>query len=909
MAVAAVAGLATAGSAAIAAGTMAGFFTTFALSAGLSALSQRLMKPKAPDLRSMGLNTFVRQAITEQDVVYGESRQSGPLLYVESTSNDEFLHLVIGLAGHEVEAIDKVFIYDEEITLDGNGNCTAPSKYANLIRVNKHLGVSDQLADADLVSESNGKWTNAHRLQGIAYIYVRLKFNQDAFASGIPAISTVVQGRKLYDPRDSGTAFSSNPALAIRDYLANETYGLGATDAEIDDESFKVAANVCDESVTLAAGGTESRYTVNGILSTAQTPKQNLEALLTSLGGTLYYSGGKWTLKAASYQAPTMTLTNDDLRGPIELQTRHSRRDNFNGVKGVFVSPEASWQPTDFPSVTSDTFKEVDGGIESLIDLELPYTSSSSTAQRLAKIVLYKQRQQLSISVPCSLKPMSLTVGDTIAFTNDRLGFTDKVFEVVGWRFSGSPENMGVDLDLRETSASVYDWDAEEKAFELDNTILPNPFTAATVGVTVTDELRTFNEDVTTFLIVDVTASSQFATAFEVEARKSGDAQYVNLGRASGNRFELPNVQDGADYEVRARSITTVGVRSAYTTVVHNVTGKVGVPSDVIDFKVNITGTEAHLTWQAVSDLDLSHYRIRHSSATSGATYSNAQDLARKVSRPATSVVVPAKTGTYFIKAVDKLGFSSANAAQSIAVVSQINGGNVVETVTESPTFSGTKTNCEVVSSALQITAGNTSGTYEFDTTVDMGAKYQARLTNSIAMQRLDRSNLFDSAGGLFDSRQGLFDGVGDFDDIDTVIQVRYTDDDPSGSPTWSDWRQFDVGEYAARAFQFRLLLSGDSTNVSPQVTDLSVTVDMPDRVVAESDIASGTGSKAITFSPAFKSLQGIGIAASNLVSGDYYEITNKTASGFTITFKNSSDTVVDRTFDYVARGYGEVVS
>ena len=175
-------------------------------------------------------------------------------------------------------------------------------------------------------------------------------------------------------------------------------------------------------------------------------------------------------------------------------------------------------------------------------------------------------------------------------------------------------------------------------------------------------------------------------------------------------------------------------------------------------------------------------------------------------------------------------------------------------------------------------------------------------------MQRFDRSNLFDSAGGLFDARAGLFDGVGDFDDIDTEIQVRHTDDDPAGAPTWSDWRQFDVGEYAARAFQFRLILSGDSTNVSPQVTSLSVTVDMPDRVIADSDIASGAGSKVVTFSPAFKSLQGIGIAAQNLVSGDYYTITSKTVSGFTITFYDSGDNAVDRTFDYVARGYGEVI-
>ena len=81
------------------------------------------------------------------------------------------------------------------------------------------------------------------------------------------------------------------------------------------------------------------------------------------------------------------------------------------------------------------------------------------------------------------------------------------------------------------------------------------------------------------------------------------------------------------------------------------------------------------------------------------------------------------------------------------------------------------------------------------------------------------------------------------------------------------------------------------------------------DRVVSETDIVSGTGSKAITFSPSFKALQGVGISASNLTSGDYYAITSKSASGFTITFYNSSNSVVNRTFDYVAKGYGELAA
>ena len=85
----------------------------------------------------------------------------------------------------------------------------------------------------------------------------------------------------------------------------------------------------------------------------------------------------------------------------------------------------------------------------------------------------------------------------------------------------------------------------------------------------------------------------------------------------------------------------------------------------------------------------------------------------------------------------------------------------------------------------------------------------------------------------------------------------------------------------------------------------------MPDRTVAENDIVSGTssGGKAVTFPNAFKELQGVGISVGNLASGDFYAISNKTSTGFTILFKNSGGSVVNRTFDYVARGFGELSS
>jgi len=170
--------------------------------------------------------------------------------------------------------------------------------------------------------------------------------------------------------------------------------------------------------------------------------------------------------------------------------------------------------------------------------------------------------------------------------------------------------------------------------------------------------------------------------------------------------------------------------------------------------------------------------------------------------------------------------------------------------------------------------------------------------------------NLFDDQSGDFDTKDGLFDGdPNTYGDTNVEFFIATTEDDPAGTPTWTDYRRFYVGDYKARGLKFKIVMTTESTSASPSVSELSVSVDMPDRVTAGNDLASGAGAYAVTFSPAFKVAPAIGIAAQNLAQGDYYEITSKSATGFTITFKNSGGSAVNRTFDYVAKGYGELAA
>ena len=930
-----------------------GFWTAVAITATAMAAVQALTPmPKMPTFNdfiseSQNRSQMIKQPTVPRRVVYGKIKISGVLGYVNASDDQQFLRLVILLAGHEINSFLKFYINDEELSVNtstssDNGDTitvTGPSKYAGLFTIKTHKGSASQTADTTIISQTGGQWTTNHKLSGIAYLYCQIKFDRSAFPQGIPNISVLVEGKKVFDPRDNSTAYSANPALCIRDYLTS-TSGFGAVASEISNASIITAANICDENVTLDAGGTEKRYEVNGTFQTSGSPKAILGDLLTSCSGIVSYSNGVFKMKVGKYISPSITLDEGDLRGSITLQTKRSKRDNYNAVKGQFSPIATNFVAADYPAITSSTFQTQDGGERQFLDYNLPYTTSSSMAQRLAKIALYRNRQQISITYPCSLKGFQLDIGDTVYINNARFGFSNKVFEVASWSMdidnsNGSP-TLGTNLVLRELNSAVYDWDedTDEQSFLLDNSILPNPFTISAPSMTVTDELRVLNEEAVSVLLANVSTSNIQVTDFEVEAKQSTEDTFVSMGKNSTTRFELLNVVDGAIYNVRARALSRFAV-SPYTTVNHTVVGKTAKPANVTNLSINIVNTDAHLSWTPVADLDLSHYRIRHSrDTTTSATYSSAVDLITKVSRPANTAVVPAMTGTYFIKAIDKLGNESVESNNSVALIENIKNINLVATSTQDPSFLGNKNGTAISDNALVLgttivfdsAAGNfdgttgtfdgggdtvaSTGTYDFNNYIDVGGVYTNRVTANIIVQREDYGEQFDDATGVFDDREGQFDGEpNEFGTTNVELQISTTSSNPATATDWTDYRKFFVGDFKARGLRFKAILTTLDSGASPKVTGLSVTVDMPDRMTADTNIVTGTSSKVVPFTPNFKQLQGVGISASNLASGDYYVITNKSVSGFTITFYNSSNSVINRTFDYVAKGFGEIAS
>lgn len=622
--------------------------------------------------QSAGRDQVVRSGVANRTVVYGRAMVSGPLVFAAvSGSGNAKLHMVIPLAGHEIDAVEAIYFNDVLLgSRDGAGNVT-DGDYAGVAAVRVHPGTPGDTADAALVAANVG-WTAAHKLAGVAYLVVELSWSQDKFPTGIPNIKAIVRGKKVYDPRSATTAWSANFALCVRDYLTN-SYGLECGADELHAASFITAANIADEAIGLAGGGTEARYSCNGVLDLGQTPRSIMGGLLSSGSGFLVWTGGKYVLHAGAYTAPAVTLTADDLRDSIKVRPRIARRDLFNAVRGTYVDPVKYWQPGDFPPVSNATYAAQDGGQVIWRDVALPFTTSGATAQRIAKLMLDRSRQGITVEFPAKLTAFKVATLDTVMLTISQLGWSAKEFKVLEWKFSA---DGGVDLVLQEETASSYAWNSgmETVIDPAPDTNLPDPFTVESpASLTLTSgasELLQQGDGTVVSRIKAVWPSpvAAFITSAEIQYKLAADAAWQSAGfvpAALGVAYIAP-AQDGAVYDTRIRFENSIGVRGGWTSgAPHTVIGKTEPPSTVGAVSYTLEPFGIPISWPGVPDLDLAGYEIR----VGGSGWDDAAFLASVTA--AEYLWQPQAAGSYTVrvKARDTSGNYSAAASSAVVEV------------------------------------------------------------------------------------------------------------------------------------------------------------------------------------------------------------------------------------------------
>lgn len=545
-----------------------------ALSLGLS-FAAKALAPK-PKQTVQGVRSSLQIATDPpRDVILGEAATGGQLVYWHTFGADnKWLQLVIALASHPIQGVSEIWVNGEKVTW--NSGTGAVDEFPDMtITVYDGTQVA---AHSALVTNSGGRWASTAVGTGIAYAVVQAKFRPKLYKKGIPEFLFRVQGAKLYDPRTALTAYTDNPAVILYNVLRGISYnglhlmGLRAPVDAVRSADAIAAANACDELIALAAGGSEKRYRCGLVASCGANNRDVIEPLLAAMAGKMIHAGGIYRIQAGVAQTSVASITDADMIAAEPLQTvpKKPRSQLVNAVYGSCIDPDLGHQLKPLPGRTSSSDEAEDGGIRLPVTLELSSVWSRTQGQRLMEIERKRARRQETASLVLRARYSVIEVGDWIAFTSARRGYSAKTFEVVS--SSRRPDHQ-IDMSIREIDAAFDDWSTGDELADNASSDLPpgEPGTASLSAGTLSN-------------IVAVTASGEERPGLSLTWTPPDDTTFVELVleyRRVGDTLALERriadpeagvyswldgVQGGDTYEARILPVTAPAREATWST-------------------------------------------------------------------------------------------------------------------------------------------------------------------------------------------------------------------------------------------------------------------------------------------------------------------------------------------------------
>ena len=395
----------------------------------------------------------------------------------------------------------------------------------------------------------------------------------------------------------------------------------------------------------------------------------------------------------------------------------------------------------------------------------------------------------------------------------------------------------------------------------------------------------------------------------------------------SSKTYEILDTVDG-NYTIEVYSVSASGLQSASPASLSPFVaqGKTALPAQVTGVSLlPVDEASAILSWNRATELDVllgGKTLIRHSELSSGATWQNSQEIVVAATGSQTQKQVPLLDGTYLLKFEDDGGRQSPTPGGSDSdwndtrVVIDLPAPSerlTVSTIDEhTGNFAGTDSNTEYDSSldALKLTvtsnATAASGEYTFANSVDLTQPYAVNIRRNLKATGFFLDSLIDARTDLIDS-WGDLDAIGavQADKTNCSVYLRTSLD----NSTWTTWREFSNVLVKARYVQFKAKLTCSDTNQNIKVTELGAVLELQGRTESiSSPVTTGSSTYTVSFTKAFKNTPNVAITPTSQQSGDFYELTNITRTGFQVTFMNGSSTVA-RPFVWAASGFGKEVS
>jgi hypothetical protein len=420
--------------------------------------------------------------------IYGTYRAGGDVLFFDTSGTDnDKLWMMVAFSSRECDALNKVYFNDEEISFNVSDQATTSPYSSVTCKRHVQFGTDSQAATAAFVSGVYN-WTANHRNRGTATIGFELEFNRDVFPNGLPLLSAEWQGAKIYDPRLDSTVsggsgshrvadkttweYSANAALVLYDYMRDDLIGPAFPNSVFDMANIIAAANICDESVALAGGGTVARYTINGEVDGDERFGSVVSDMLEAMAGDITFTGDKFLIFPGEYATPTVSFDESNYSF-FEMTPAPPRNQLVNGVKGIFVDATQDYQPVDYPAQTSTTALTQDNNERFWLDLDLVYVTNNATAQRIAKIEFERARLRRIIAMQTNLEGLRVKPNDTIYVSHANTGLVNEVFRVLTVDFEMNGEDgtaYTCNITAKEENSAAYSWTAGT-----DETVVTNP--------------------------------------------------------------------------------------------------------------------------------------------------------------------------------------------------------------------------------------------------------------------------------------------------------------------------------------------------------------------------------------------------------------------------------------------------
>lgn len=467
-------------------GTIAGLGLKIGVGAlaglSLGVASAVLLRPKVPRVSPNATDrlTASLDPNAPRKIALGHTALATDVRYQGYTgTNQDYVEWIVAVASHTVEAISEIW-FDSTKAWSASGGVT--SDYTGYLTVAvRNPGTSSNGIAID------STWTTSCTLTGCAYLHIKFKVTgnskkaESPFSSSIPSRVTVRgKGAFLPDIREDGVDATDqstwdwfdddsgrNPALQLLFYLlgwkinGKLAVGRGIPADRLDLDSFITAANLCDEPVTKAAGGTEPRYRCDALFSEGDDPDLVIGGLCDAMNAILRDTGGKIGLYVLhnDLATPVCAFTEADIIGDDQWQQTPGIDQTTNIVRGRYVdaSDAGLYQLVDYPEVDLES---VDG-IDRIDNFDLPCVQSASQAQRLAKQRLQRNQYRGVFQAKFNYRAWQVNLGDVVTLSHSALGWEDKLFRVAG---TSVGLNGVVDLILKEENEAIYAWDAEEAA-------------------------------------------------------------------------------------------------------------------------------------------------------------------------------------------------------------------------------------------------------------------------------------------------------------------------------------------------------------------------------------------------------------------------------------------------------------